>query len=68
MVEPAQFIHDLVPVSRDRAVVVAAWERARAYTSLPYLTSRGLGLDVLALPFTGRYGKCAGRRGRNPWL
>jgi hypothetical protein len=49
-VEPALFIRDLAPVSRDRAVVVAAWERARACTALPYLTSRGLGPDVLALP------------------
>lgn len=49
-VEPALFIRELVPVTRDRTVVVATWERARVCTSLPYLTSRGLGPDVLALP------------------
>ena len=49
------FARDLVPVSRDRAAVLTAWERARACTALPYLTSRGLGPDVLALPrFAGR--------------
>jgi hypothetical protein len=47
---PALFARDLVPVSRDRAAVVAAWESARTCTALPYLTSRGLGPDVLALP------------------
>ena len=52
---PSLFARDLVPVSRDRAAVLTAWERARACTALPYLTSRGLGPDVLALPrFAGR--------------
>jgi hypothetical protein len=49
-IEPALFIRDLVPVTRDRAAVVAAWESARTCTALPYLTSRGLGPDILALP------------------
>lgn len=49
------FVRDLVPVSRDRAGVLAAWEGARECLALPYLTSRGLGPDVLALPrFAGR--------------
>lgn len=44
------FVCELVPVSRDRAKVLAAWERARECLALPYLTGRGLGPDVLALP------------------
>lgn len=44
------FVRDLFPVSRDRAAVMAAWERARATLVLPYLTSRGLGPEVLSLP------------------
>ena len=44
------FVRDLFPVSRDRAAVMAAWERARACLALPYLTSRGLGPEVLGLP------------------
>lgn len=44
------FVRDLFPLSRDRAAVMAAWERARATLALPYLTSRGLGPDVLGLP------------------
>ena len=49
------FAPALLPVSRDRAGVMQEWERARACTALPYLTSRGLGPDVLALPrFAGR--------------
>jgi hypothetical protein len=44
------FACELLPISRDRAGVIQAWERARACTALPYLTSRGLGPDVLALP------------------
>ena len=48
------FVRDLFPVSRDRAAVMAAWDRARATLALPYLTSRGLGPEVLGLPiFTG---------------
>jgi hypothetical protein len=49
------FVRDLLPVSGDRAGVLAAWEKARECLALPYLTSRGLGPDVLALPrFAGR--------------
>ena len=44
------FVKDLQPVSRDRAAVMAAWEMAEPCASLPYLTGRGLGPDVLALP------------------
>ena len=44
------FIQDLQPVSRDRATVVAAWGKAEVCLSLPYLTSRGLGADILGLP------------------
>jgi len=44
------FVRDLFPLSRDRAAVLAAWERARACIALPYLTSRGLGPEVLSLP------------------
>jgi len=49
------FARDLVPVSRDRSVVMREWEQARVCTSLPYLTGRGLGPDVLALP---RFADC----------
>lgn len=55
-IAPSLFARDLVPVSRDRAAVLTAWERARACTALPYLTSRGLGPDVLAL---ARFEGCA---------
>ena len=44
------FIKDLQPVSRDRAAVIAAWEKAEECLSLPYLTGRGLGPEVLQLP------------------
>ena len=44
------FVKELQPVSRDRAGVIAAWEKAEICGSLPYLTGRGLGPDVLALP------------------
>lgn len=44
------FVKDLQPVSRDRAAVMAAWEMAEPCASLPYLTGRGLGPEVLALP------------------
>ena len=50
------FARELAPVSRDRAGVIRAWEQARKLTAaLPYLTSRGLGPDVLALP---RFAEC----------
>ena len=44
------FAEKLLPVSRDRAGVMAAWEHAQVCLSLPYLTSRGIGPEVLALP------------------
>jgi hypothetical protein len=44
------FARDLVPMSRDRTAVIKEWELARVCVSLPYLTSRGLGPEVLALP------------------
>jgi hypothetical protein len=54
-IQLSMFVKDLEPVSRDRAAVVAVWERARNCFSLPYLTGRGLGPDVLMLPrFSGR--------------
>lgn len=53
-IQPSLFIRDLLPVSRDRAKVLEGWERAKVCTSLPYLTGRGIGPDVLALDrFTG---------------
>jgi hypothetical protein len=54
-VQLAAFVRDLLPVTRDRAGVMQEWEKARTCVALPYLTSRGLGPDVLALPrFAGR--------------
>ncbi len=44
------YVHTLLPISKDRAAVMAAWGGAHDCPSLPYLTSRGLGPDVLALP------------------
>ncbi len=44
------FVRELQPVSRDRAGVIAAWEKAEICTSLPYLSGRGLGADALGLP------------------
>ena len=44
------FVHDLMPISKDRAGVMTAWDRAKVCLSLPYLTGRGLGPDVLTLP------------------
>ena len=38
------------PVSRDRAAVLLAWEKARPIQEIPYLLGRGIGQDVLALP------------------
>ena len=55
VVPASSYVQTLVPTSKDRAGVIAEWERARVCTALPYLTSRGLGPDVLALPrFAGR--------------
>jgi len=54
-VSPLVFAPDLLPISRDRATVLAAWGRARVCVDHPYLTSRGLGPEVLGLPrFAGR--------------
>ncbi len=44
------FVQELQPVSRDRATVIAEWEKAAPCAALPYLTGRGLGSDVLGLP------------------
>ena len=44
------FVRELQPVSRDRAGVIAAWEKAEVCTALPYLIGRGLGADILGLP------------------
>lgn len=44
------FVQALQPVSRDRAGVIAEWEKAAPSIALPYLTGRGLGADVLGLP------------------
>lgn len=46
----ADFGPALVPVSRDRAAVIAAWEGAKPCAALPYLTGRGLDPEVLGLP------------------
>lgn len=48
------FVQELQPVSRDRAGVIAEWEKAAPCAALPYLTGRGLGPEVLGLSqFTG---------------
>ena len=44
------FVQNLEPVSRDRIGVIAAWERAEECLALPYLSSRGLGPEILSLP------------------
>lgn len=44
------FVQELQPVSRDRAGVISEWEKAAPCAALPYLTGRGLGPEVLALP------------------
>jgi hypothetical protein len=55
VVQPSLFARELMPVSKDRAGVLEAWNKAKACASLAYLTGRGLGPDVLALPrFAGR--------------
>lgn len=49
------YVADLLPISRDRAAVLAAWEQASPCAGLPYLASRGITADLLALPrFAGR--------------
>lgn len=49
VIQPNLFIQELLPLSRDRSVVLKAWEKAKDCPSLPYLTGRGIGPDVLAL-------------------
>jgi len=49
-VQLPMFAKNLVPISRDRTAVIREWELARICVSLPYLTSRGLDPEVLALP------------------
>jgi len=50
----ASYVQTLLPITRDRAAVIAAWDRTRVCVGLPYLTSRGLSPEVLALPqFSG---------------
>lgn len=44
------FAKEIVPVTRDRAKVLRMFELARLCTSLPYLTSRGIGPEILELP------------------
>jgi len=54
-IQLSMFVKDLEAVSRDRATVVAVWERAKNCFALPYLASRGIGPNVLMLPrFSGR--------------
>lgn len=48
-VKPSAFVKDLIPISRDRDLVLLAWERARA-APLPYLAKRGIKPEVLTLP------------------
>jgi len=48
-IQPSLFVHDLLPVSRDRSIVLKAWEKASPCQALPYLTDRGLGPEVLKL-------------------
>jgi hypothetical protein len=46
-IQPNLFVRDLLPVSRNRSIVLQAWERANQCQALPYLTDRGLGPEVL---------------------
>lgn len=49
IIQPNLYIQELLPISRDRSLVLRVWEMAKACTSLPYLTGRGIGPDILAL-------------------
>lgn len=42
-----EFARQVVPISRDREGVIAAYSRMQVCTEHPYLTSRGLGPDIL---------------------
>lgn len=61
-IQPSLFVRDLLPVSRDRTIVLKAWATAKLCASLPYLTGRGLGPDVLALD---RFAGCVRTDQRN---
>ena len=53
-VPETSYVQTLLPTFKDRPSVLAAWDRTHVCVALPYLTRRGLGPDVLALPqFTG---------------
>ena len=53
-IPPAVFAPSLLPMKRDRAAVMLAWESARFQAAVPYLMGRGLGPDLLNLPrFSG---------------
>ena len=43
---PAAFAADLIPVTRDRQKVIAAWSCASVVRLLPYLAGRGIGEDL----------------------
>lgn len=58
----SSYVRDLLPVSRDRAAVLKAWEQAKDCFGLPYLTGRGLEPDVLMLP---RFAGCVRVDDRN---
>ena len=58
----ASYVLDLLPITRDRAAVMAEWERARACFALPYLTARGIGTPALVLP---RFAGCVRVDARN---
>lgn len=48
------YIQELLPIPRDRGVVMVAWERARPCFALPYLSSRGINNKTLIEPcFSG---------------
>ena len=61
-IKPNLFIQELLPLSRDRSIVLKAWEKAKDCPSLPYLTGRGIGPDVLALD---RFAGCVRMDQRN---
>lgn len=50
-----EFARQLDPISRDREGVVAAYSRMQVCTEHPYLTSRGLGPDILG---NSRFADC----------
>lgn len=56
------YVQDLLPITRDRAAVMAEWERAKPCFGLPYLTGRGIGPETLLLP---RFAGCVRVDARN---